>query len=102
MEFLGTLTIYHIVCIILALLVIIQWIILHRIYVNYRDYKKLVKIMKFLDINVNEKFTSLDESNKSIKDNPFYFTENNLIDDKLKNRKDLLIPLTVGKYKIRK
>ena len=102
MEFLGTLTIYHIVCIILALLVIIQWIIIHRIYVNYRDYKKLVKIMKFLDINVNEKFTILDESNKSIKDNPFYFTENNLIDDKLKNRKDLLIPLTVGKYKIRK
>jgi hypothetical protein len=58
--------------------------------------------MKFLDINVNEKFTILDESNKNIKDNPFYFTENNLIDNKLKNRKDLLIPLTVGKYKIKK
>ena len=102
MEILSLLTVYHIPCIFLTILVIFQWFILHNLYKKYVEYKDFVKILRFLEVKVNEKFTIINENNKEINNNPFYFTETKLIDNELKDRKDLLIPLTVGKYKIKK
>ena len=95
-------SIYHILCIALIILVIIQWFIIQRVYIRHIRYKELEKIRRLLNIGINEEFTILDEKDKELINNPFYFTENELIDINLKKRKDLIIPLTVGKYKIKR
>lgn len=95
-------SIYHILCIALIILVIIQWFIIQRVYIRHIRYKELEKIRRLLNIGINEEFTILDEKDKELINNPFYFTENELIDSNLKKRKDLIIPLTVGKYKIKR
>ena len=94
--------IYYVICVTLVILVIIQWFIIQHVYLKHIRYKELEKIRRLLNIGINEEFTILDEKNKELINNPFYFTENELIDSNLKKRKDLIIPLTVGKYKIKR
>lgn len=94
--------IYYIICVALVILVIIQWFIIQHVYIRHIHYKELEKIRRLLNIGINEEFTILDEKDKELINNPFYFTENELIDSNLKKRKDLIIPLTVGKYKIKR
>jgi len=98
-KFMG---IYYVICVTLVILVIIQWFIIQHVYLKHIRYKELEKIRRLLNIGINEEFTILDEKNKELINNPFYFTENELIDSNLKKRKDLIIPLTVGKYKIKR